>query len=161
MQVTLPFLNQRKESPRLRLLRSLSLFSDLHGREARVVAGLMHDRDYLKGEVIFDQGDEGQAVYVILSGRVAIIRQDDANSEVLVLGPGQFFGELALLDDSPRMAQARAHENCKLAVLFRGEFTGLLDTHAVIASKVAVRIARELGVRLRAAMIHHGHGGTL
>ena len=160
MQVTLPFLNKRKESPRIRLLRSLSLFSDLRGREARVVAGLMHDRDYLKGEVIFDQGDDGQALYVILSGRVAIIR-DDPEAEVLVLGPGQFFGELALLDDAPRMAQARAHENCKLAVLFRGEFNGLLETHAVIASKVAVRIARELGVRLRAAMITHGHGGTL
>lgn len=152
----LPFLSNSKESPRLQLLHTLTLFADLSGRELGVVDALMHDREYLKGEIVFDEGDDGQALYVILSGSVAIVRQEDPQTPLVILKPGQFFGELALLDDSPRMAQARAEEHCVLSVLFRGEFTNLLDTHALIASKIAVRLARELGVRLRHAMSLRG-----
>ena len=164
--MSFPFLSQRKESPRLQLLRSLSLLSDLSRRELRVVDGLMHDRQYLKGEIVFDQGDEGQALYVILSGRVAIVQLEGVQREAplalpLILESGQFFGELALLDNSPRMAQARAAEDCMMAVLFREEFTELLETHAVIASKIAIRLARELGVRLRSAMLGRGQGDAL
>ena len=146
------FLPKTIESSRLQLLKSLSLLADLSDRELRIINALRHDRNYLKGEIIFDQGDQGQALYVILSGRVAIVLQDDPQTPLAVLEPGQFFGELALLDDSPRMAQARAEEDCVLSVLFRGEFAGLLETHAVIATRIAVRLARELGVRLRRAM---------
>jgi CRP-like cAMP-binding protein len=55
-----------------------------------------------------------------------------------------------LLDDMPRMAQARAETACTLAVMARGEFLGLLETHAVIASKISLQLARHLGQRLRA-----------
>ena len=156
-----PFLPSPIKSSRLQLLLSLSLLADLSERELGVINALMHDRDYLKGEIVFDEGDEGQALYVILSGRVAIVRQDNPQTPLAILEPGQFFGELALLDDSPRMAQARAEENCVLSVLFRGEFTGLLETHAVIASKIFARLAQELGVRLRRAMAALGKGDAL
>lgn len=153
-----PFLPSPKVSPRLQLLQSLSLLADLSGRELGIINALMHDRSYLQGEIVFDEGDDGQALYVILSGQIAIVRQDDPETPLVMLKPGQFFGELALLDNAPRMAQARAQENCVLSVLFRGEFTDLLETHAVIASKIAVRLARELGVRLRLAMAARGKG---
>ena len=152
------FSSSKMKSSRLQLLKSLSLLADLSDRELGIINALMHDRNYLKGEIIFDEGDQGQALYVILSGRVAIVRQNDLQTRLAILEPGQFFGELALLDDSPRMAQARAEEDCVLSVLFRGEFTGLLETHAVIATRIAVRLARELGVRLRNAMAALGRG---
>ena len=78
---------------------------------------------------IFDQGDEGQAVYVILSGRVAIIRQDDAKSEVLVLGPGQFFGEIALLTEGNRTATVAAVKESRLLMLEATEFRKLTAEH--------------------------------
>lgn len=59
------------------------------------------------------------------------------------------FGELALLDGTPRSAQARAEEDCVLAVLARADFVGLVETHAVIASKIALQLARALGQKLR------------
>jgi CRP/FNR family transcriptional regulator, cyclic AMP receptor protein len=149
------------ESSRYELLHPLPLLGDLSRRELGVISALMHDRNYLKGEIIFDEGDDGQALYVILSGRVAIVRENDPRTPLGILEPGQFFGELALLDDSPRMAQARAEENCVLAVLFRGEFAGLMQSHAVIASKISFRLAQELGVRLRRAMAAWGKGDPL
>ncbi len=156
-----PFLRSKQESPRLVLLHGLSLFADLSGREVGVIDSLMHDRSYLKDEIVFDEGEEGQAFYVILSGRVAIVREQDPENPLVILKAGQFFGELALLDDSPRMAQARSQEDCVLAVLSRGDFTGLLETNAVIASKIAVALARDLGARLRQAMTVRAMAGTL
>jgi len=140
----------RKETPRLATLRQLSLFATLSRPELGVVDGLLHERRYLKGEIIFDEGEEGQALYVIVSGRVLICRQGEPETgRIVEIVAGVVFGELALLDNVPRAAQARAAEDCVLASLSRSDFESLLDTHAVIASKIALQLARQLGRQLR------------
>ena len=64
---------QLKTLPRqLSRLQALSLFATLNARELRLVEGLLHERDYLAGEVIFDAGEEGQAIYIVFSGKVVI-----------------------------------------------------------------------------------------
>jgi len=142
--------SRQEEFPRLEQLRALSLFSTLSPRELKTVDALLHQRSFIKDEVIFDQGEEGQALYIIESGLVLICRQGQpAAGRIAELGPGRLFGELALLDNSPRVAQARAAENCTLAVLFRADFLGLLQTHALIASKISLQLARHIGQRLR------------
>ena len=153
-----------ESSPRLECLRALSLFIDLSPGELKIVDGLFHERDFVKDEVIFDKGEEGQAIYIIIDGSV-LIRDpgqpeedgklltrrlgDSADGRIAVLGPGTFFGDLALLDNSPRGAQARAASNCKLAVFFRTDFMRLLKTHALIGSKISLQLARQIGLRLR------------
>jgi CRP-like cAMP-binding protein len=72
---------------------------------------------------------------------------------VAELEPGDFFGDLALLDNAPRNAQTRAIDNCELAVFFRGDFLGLMETDAVIGYKIALALARHLGGRLREWMV--------
>lgn len=161
----------KTESPRLERLRHLSLFVHLTPAELRIIDGLLHERDYLEGEIIFDEGEEGQAIYIIAKGEVLICRQAQPDGSraaapgqngygaprrrqgdsgrVAQLGPGTFFGELALLDDSPRSAQARAASACQLVVFFRDDFVGLLDTHARIASKISRELSRHLGTRMR------------
>ncbi len=169
-----------KSSPRLERLHSLSLFVNLTPAELRIVDGLLHERSYLPGEVIFDEGEEGQAIYIIASGEVLISRRDAGEAgrapqngggdvprrrqsdsgRVAQLGPGTFFGELALLDNSPRSAEARAASACQLIVFFRDDFVGLLDTHARIASKISRQLACHLGARMRSmarAMGNHQH----
>ncbi|WP_301101330.1 cyclic nucleotide-binding domain-containing protein [Propionivibrio sp.] len=130
----------------------LSLFVDLNSREMKIVDGFMHERNYLKNEVIFDEGEEGQAIYFIRTGKVLICHQGQTAQAIALLERGNFFGELALLDDAPRAAQARAAEDCTLAVFFRGDFFVLMHSHALIASKIALQLARHLGVRLRGAV---------
>ncbi len=147
----------RQNSPRLERLRSLSLFVNLAPAELRIVDGLLHEREYLEGEVIFDEGEEGQAIYIVASGEVLICRQGQGDAgRVAQLGPGTFFGELALLDNSPRSAQARAATACQLIVFFRDDFVGLLDTHARIASKISRELARHLGARMRTMALAAG-----
>jgi CRP/FNR family transcriptional regulator, cyclic AMP receptor protein len=130
-------------------LRALSLFADLSVRELKIVQGVLHEREYLAGEVIFDEGDEGYALYIVRTGRVLICRQGRPDSAIAEHGAGSFFGELALLDSALRAAQARAVEPCRLAVLFGSDFLSLLETEAKLSNKILLRFARHLGSRLR------------
>lgn len=144
------FLKSPPLSPRLHRLKNSALFSSLTALELRIVDGLMHERRYLSEEIVFDQGEEGQALYLITSGRVAISRSNGKEFDVVAeLGPGSVFGDLALLDDSPRNAQARAMENCQLAVFFRADFLSLMETDAIIGYKISLALARLIGQRLR------------
>jgi CRP-like cAMP-binding protein len=144
----LPF--RRTDAPRLARLRSVPLFADLTLPELAIVDKLLHERDYLAREVIFDEGEVGQTICLVLEGEVAIClqgRPDDGH--LASLGPGEFFGELGLLDDSARSAQARAATQCRLLVLFREDFNGLMDSHLRIAHKIGRQLLRHLGRRLR------------
>lgn len=125
------------------------LFSSLTPGELKTLEGATHVRRYLAGEVIFDEGEEGQALYVIVSGRVIICHPGEVDNPIADLAPGGFFGELALLDDGPRSAQARALTEAELAVFFRGDFERLLESHARLASRIALQLARSLAQRLR------------
>ena len=146
----LALFQSRKEAPRLATLRQLPLFETLSRLDLRVVNGLLHERRYLQGEIIFDEGEEGQALYVIISGRVVICEQGEPTTGLIAeIDAGVVFGELALLDNSPRSAQARATEDCVLASLSRSDFEKLLDTHVGIALKVLLQLARQLGMQLR------------
>ena len=145
----LTLFDNRNIADRLRELKKMSLFADLKRRELRVVDGFMHQRNYLQDEVIFDEGEQGEAFYIVLEGEVLICHAGQTDTPIATLHSGNFFGELALLDDAPRSAQARAADNCTLLVLFRGEFLGLMQSHGLIASKIAMQLARHLGARLR------------
>jgi len=145
----LSFLRRQTESPRIGQIRLLNLFATLNQRELRIIDDLLHDRHYLKDEVVFDHGEEGQALYVVLSGRVLICRQGQPlTGRIAEIPAGALFGELALLDGAPRVAQARAAEDCVLAALSRADFTRLVETHGRVASKIALQLARDLGQKL-------------
>ena len=140
----------QSEDTKVRQIRRIGLFATLQPKELRVVDALLHERHYLDGEVIFDQDEEGQALYIVLSGKVLICRQGEPETgRIAEVAEGSMFGELALLDGSPRSAQARADGDCKLAALSRADFKGLVETHALIASKIAIQLARGLGQKLR------------
>ena len=144
------FLKSQPLSPRLHRLKNSALFDTLSALELKIVDGLLHERCFLGDEIIFDEGEEGHALYLVVSGHVGISRRRGDEVEVLVeLGPGAFFGDLALLDNSPRNAQARALDNCELAVFFRADFMQLMNTNAVIGYKISLALARHIGLRLR------------
>ena len=144
------FLKAPAMSPRVHRLRNSSLFSSLTPLELKIVDGLMHERRYLPEEIIFDENEEGQALYLVMAGRVEISRvQDGSRHLVSELEAGSFFGDLALLDNSPRSARARAIDACEMAVFFRDDFLALMETDAVIGYKISLALARHIGQRLR------------
>ena len=143
-----------QNNPRLQLLKNVVLFKDLTMRDLAMVNSLMHERDYIADEVIFDEGEEGQGLFVVLSGRVKISLPANVDQVLIELGPGAFFGEVALLDQSIRTAQARAIEDTTIVALFRAEFYSLLETHSSIASRISFQLAKVLAARLRQAVLN-------
>lgn len=138
------------ESEVYALLRATPLFQELSFRELRQIESILHERAYVPNEIIFEQGEEGLGLYVVRSGRVRVSALENGRErEIATLGRGQFFGELALLDGSPRSAQARAVEQSELIGFFRPDLQKLCDTNPRIAAKFSVELARWIGKRLR------------
>ena len=110
-------------------VRRSPLFRHLPGEALADLAGRMGRRRYRKSEVIFHEGDPGDALHLVLSGRVKIGRVSLAGDETIVtsIGPGESFGELVLLDGAPRSATATALEPTETLVLGRPAFVSLVD----------------------------------
>jgi CRP-like cAMP-binding protein len=115
--------------PTLAALRASALFRRLGEAALARVADLMTRRRYRRGEVIFHEGDPGDALHLILEGRVKIGRVSADGDEAIVasLGPGDAFGELVLLDGAPRSATATALEATETLTLAREAFVQLVD----------------------------------
>lgn len=149
---------QKKISHRL---ASIDLFCKLSVRELNIVDAFLHERHFLAGEVVFDAGEEGQALYIIVSGKVAICLPGQHETPLIELQGGDFFGELGLLDDWPRSAQTRACAPTELMVLFRGDFERLMESQARVASKIAFQLACHLGRRLRQMLAQTADGAAV
>jgi CRP-like cAMP-binding protein len=128
------------------LLAKVGLFADLSSAELIGLAGLMRPRPYARDEVIYLRGDAGTAFYVIASGRVKIALTSPDGKELILrrLGPGDFHGELALLDDEPRSADAIATEASVLLVLQRDAFRQFLAEHPTVATKLLATVSNYL-----------------
>jgi CRP-like cAMP-binding protein len=128
------------------LLAQVGLFADLSTVELVGLATLMRPRPYAKDEVIYLKGDPGTAFYVIASGRVKIALTSPDGKELILrrLGPGEFHGELALLDDEPRSADAIATDSTVLLVLQRDAFRQFLADHPGVSTKLLGTVSQWL-----------------
>lgn len=136
---------------RLTQLRGIQLFSGLKAPALELVARIATEEHHKRGEKIFRHGDPGDKLYLILEGKVRISREVPGMGEeaLAVLGPGQVFGEMALLDESPRSADANVHDSCHLLAIPRDGFDDLLFLNKDLAYEVLWSIVRMLLKRLR------------
>ena len=133
------------------LLSKISLFSALQPSYLRRIANLGIEEDYPIGAVIFKEGAKGDKMYLILSGAVRISRQVPGMGEeaLAVLRAGTHFGEMALIDDFPRSADAVAHEACRLFVVRKEDMEDLLFVDRDLAYDLLWSFVRTLSSRLR------------
>ena len=129
------------------LLGAVPLFEDLTPRELDAVQRLLHRRDYVAGESIFIQGEPGLGMYVIVRGAVSI-QSEPSGRELVELVDGDFFGEIALLNEVIRTATARAKSDCTLVSLFQPDLLSLLDRNPRLGVKVLLALSRLAGLRL-------------
>lgn len=127
-------------------LGGMPLFCDLGPSDLSTLAGSVRTRRYRRGEVIFHRGDPGDALYIILAGRVKISSPSETGVEAILatLRPGEFFGALALLDGASRSASATAVEVTEALVLPRDRFRHLVDEVPGIREHVFMALAGEL-----------------
>ncbi len=129
------------------VLDEIHVFSDLSQQNLEKVANLCTPRTYPKNSMIILEEEFGDTVFGIIIGTVKITRVNDEGKEVILalLGQGELFGELAVLDGEARSANALAQEQCTLLAFPKGEFLNLLKNNF----KVSFALMGELAKRLR------------
>jgi CRP/FNR family transcriptional regulator, cyclic AMP receptor protein len=134
------------------LLAKIPIFRGLKRGELNYVKNLIHLRTYQPDEVIFMEGQPGTGMYLLLSGGVRIVLNYKSENaiELATLKGGDFFGELSLLDESPRSATAVSIGNTELAGFFRSDLMDLVEKSPSLGVKVILALAEVLGERLRA-----------
>jgi CRP-like cAMP-binding protein len=131
------------------LFRKFPLFSDLDERELQSIAAVAKTRRYAKDDVVFHADESGDVFCLIREGQVKVTMISPEGKEIILslLGPGEFFGEMALLDDEPRSATVVATEPLDLVTIWRSDFLSILAENFDITKKVL----GELSKRLRSA----------
>src|SRR6185436_18434114 len=127
------------------LLRTVPIFSELSDDDIERMAKLAVRRRYPKDTVVFFENEEGDFFFNIIDGRIKVTIIGDDGREVIlsVLGPGDFFGEMALLDNEPRSASAIAAEETQLLCLHRTDFqTVLTDNRSITSALIKILSAR-------------------
>jgi len=148
----------RENRKTVQMLRTLDVFRDLTFTEALEVDELLHERVYEKGEMIFEEGDIGHGIFVVVSGKVRVDPSHELLKEAeLEFGPGEMLGELTLFEEAPRLASAVAVERTTVVALFRSEFSSLLTRNTKIGVKVLVRLSTTLCRRMRRLLSHESH----
>lgn len=125
----------------LDVLRRVRLFADLDQEEVDEIARLFKERSFPQGETIIREGTGGAAFYVIESGEVTVTVGGDFRA---TLGPGDYFGEIALLDEGARIATVTAATDLDCYGLTLWEFKPLVEENGVIAWKLLQTLAKEL-----------------
>ncbi len=134
------------------LLKRVSLFRGLSQAQLEQVAALTHMEHYHPREIIINQNTPGDKMYLIGSGQVEVVIQDQRGQAqvALILGEGQVFGEMALLDQGERSATVRAtHENTLLYTIQEPSFTALCKDDTTLGYMMMRNLALDLSFKIR------------
>ncbi len=128
------------------ILKNVPFFSKLDQDEMMELSSRLIPRRFSPGQIIFHLGDPGGLLYIITKGKVKIAHSNPDGQEALlaILGSGDFFGELALLDDATRSATAEAIEQTETLTLHRTEFMRFIDKHPAFARHVLYVLSRRI-----------------
>ncbi len=129
------------------LLLSVPLFSDLGGSSIEKISEKMIIRSYSKDQMILIEDNPGETFFIVAKGNVKVTRTSDDGREVIltILGEGDFFGEMSLLDGKTRSANVVALESTSTLTLPRNDFLSILETYP----KIAIHLLEELTQRIR------------
>lgn len=137
---------QRAPAPR-GLLRTVPIFAGLDGASADALERLCEARAFPEGAVVVSEAEPGDALFVLVSGKVKVVLYGESGREVILSifsRPGEVFGEMSLLDDAPRSATVQAMAPSTLLVLSRADFRAHVDRHPSIALQVLTELSRRL-----------------
>jgi len=143
---------KRMEMDNFDLLQKTVLFKGSKKDELDIVMGLFQERQIKQNTTIFTEKMPAEALYIIKSGTVKITMMAGEGEEMglLLLGPGEFFGELALVQEDVRLVNARAETAIDLLVLTRKDFQALLELEPRMGARMLTVITKLLAMRVKA-----------
>jgi CRP-like cAMP-binding protein len=135
------------------LIRQIELFKDIPDDELKKILEITFIKDYPLGAVLFNEGMDGDVMYVIVNGEVQLSKKKEKESVLIAsLKGGSFFGEMSLIENEKRSATAKISVPTKMLVITRRTFQQLLEVNPHITSKLLMMILRVMSRRLRLAI---------
>lgn len=133
------------------ILSIIPPFQEFSKKDYKLLINLIHNRTYVAGEYIFYQGDPGIGLYIILDGQVVIERVSETGHKLILANfkPGDFFGELALIDGAKRSASAIANTDSKLAVIFKPDLDEFIEKNPAKGVLIMRGLSQIIVTRLR------------
>jgi len=139
------------ELDRIKFLKTVPFFNELSHRQLQTVSDTVFERNYETDELIFEEGQPGAALFLILDGKVAVeMCREDHTTTLAILEKGAFFfGEMALVNETPRSANARSVERTYTLALYRNDLSRLIQRDPQTACQIYRALASIIGDRLR------------
>ena len=134
------------------LLKKTPIFQGLNKRELSKIEKMLHERLFDKGERVFYQGDAGVGLYIIIEGKINIV-YEPTGQLIVGLASGEIFGEIALINESPRSASAYADEKSKMMFFSQAALNNLLEREPALGAKILMQLSRIIGERLMSSNV--------
>ena len=124
----------------LLFLKKVSIFSELNENVLQLISKKSRTLKFRKGAILMSEGETGESLYLISSGKVKIFVSDENGNEMtlFVEGPGSYIGEISLLDGSPRTASAITLEKTEVLSISKKDFTDVITVHPEIALNLSL-----------------------
>lgn len=134
----------------LQIVSGVPVFRECTRTELEALRLHLHERKFLAGEIVFDEGEQGEGMYVVISGKLRATRKGLLKKKTLgYISVGECFGEMALLEAGPRVATVVAEEATTVLAMFRPELVQLAESRPRLGYKIARGVALVMEARLR------------
>ncbi len=129
------------------MLKNIPLFSNLAESDLAILSSHAVTKKFAKNTIIINEGDETDSLYIILSGKIKAFLSDEHGKEIILdmAGPGEYFGEVALLDEAPRSASVMTLEPSSFLIISKGDFKNCVAKNP----DIAISLIKELTHRIR------------
>lgn len=129
-----------------KFLNEVSIFEDLADHDLEKLSKIMVVKHFSKGEMLFMEGDDGNSMYIIKSGKVKILNISEDGKEKIfsILSDGEFLGEMSLIDTETRSATAEAMENLETYIIYKSEFLEMLKGNFTIVMKILQALSKRI-----------------
>jgi len=135
---------------KIKFFSQVPLFKNIKRKDLLYIFENLYEKKYLKGEILFKEGDIGRALFIIYSGSVGLYKKS-GNEDTLFseIKSGDFIGEMALLEEMPRTLSAKCHEDCHVFMFYKTNIESLINSKPRIAAIINYNLAKILSARLR------------
>ena len=132
-------------------LKKNKLFDKIPRRDLIYVLEALQERTYVKGETVFSEGDIGRALFMVMAGKIDLLKKmpDGSQKKVASINPGEFFGEMSLIEELPRTTSAIVSEDASMFLLFKVKLDSMLYSRPSIGVHISTRLAKIISARLR------------
>ena len=139
-----------KEGDILPVLRTIPIFEGLGFNDLKKIELIVHKRTFMPNEIIFYERQPGAGMYIIKKGLIKLTKTvNEERVKISELKDGEFFGEMALLDEYPRSAEATAVERTEVLGIVRPDLFDLIESNPKLGYRILLRLSKSLASRLR------------